>query len=102
MLEDVGVKVRVVLNTDASAAKGIAMREGLGRVRDIEVNQLWVQDRAISGSLVINKVGTDENVADGLTKYVGEQLLDMHVARMSFARCLGRHTLAPVISESFA
>ena len=43
MLDDFGIKGRVVLNTDASAAKGIAMRKGLGRVRHIEVNQSWIQ-----------------------------------------------------------
>ena len=30
---------------DSSAAKGIASRRGLGKVRHIEVHQLWLQDK---------------------------------------------------------
>jgi hypothetical protein len=44
-----GVEVRLVVKTDASAAKGIAMRKGFGKVRQVEVNQLWVQDRVARG-----------------------------------------------------
>ena len=44
--EDMGVSLRViVVKTDASAAKGIASRRGLGKVRHIDVSQLWLQDR---------------------------------------------------------
>ena len=57
--------------------------KGLGRVRHIEVNQLWVQDKVASGELVIHKVGTDENIADVLTKYVDKRLLEKHTTRMS-------------------
>ena len=32
------------VNTDASAAKGIASRRGLGKIRHIELSQLWLQD----------------------------------------------------------
>ena len=44
MLRDFGVEVSIRVNTDASAAKGIANRKGLGKVRHIAVNQLWIQD----------------------------------------------------------
>ena len=39
LYEDLGVKVRIRVKTDASAAKGIASRKGVGRARHIEVNQ---------------------------------------------------------------
>ena len=42
MMGDLGISVSVTLNTDATAARGIALRKGLGKVRHIEVNQLWV------------------------------------------------------------
>ena len=38
MLGDFGVNVAIVVNTDASAAKGMANRRGLGKVRHIAVN----------------------------------------------------------------
>ncbi len=43
LLEDLGVKVKVQVNTDSSAAKSIAPRRGAGRVRHIEVRELWVR-----------------------------------------------------------
>ena len=42
MLGDFGVEVAIKVNTDASAAKGIANRKGLGKARHIAVNQLWI------------------------------------------------------------
>ena len=45
MLYDMGVDTDIEINTDASAAKGIASRKGVGRVRHIEVHQLWVQEK---------------------------------------------------------
>ena len=49
MMRDFGVDMTIRINTDASAAKGIARRRGLSKVRHIEVNQLWIQDRIASG-----------------------------------------------------
>ena len=45
MLRDLGVEAKIKINTDASVAKSIAMRTGAGKVRYIEVNQLWVQEK---------------------------------------------------------
>ena len=48
MLEDLGgesADMKVNIRTDASAAKGIAHREGLGKVRHLEVAQLWLQEK---------------------------------------------------------
>ena len=45
MLRDMGVQSRVRVYTDASAARGIASRRGLGKVRHIEVHQLWVSGK---------------------------------------------------------
>ena len=44
------------LYSDASAAIGIANRLGAGKVRHIEVCQVWVQDMVSSGKLGINKI----------------------------------------------
>ena len=45
LLNDMGVSMKLRLRTDASVAKSIASRRGIGRVRHIEVNQLWLQER---------------------------------------------------------
>ena len=48
---------KLELLTDASAAKGMAGRIGAGKVRHIEVSQLWLQDKVSRGELRVRKVG---------------------------------------------
>ena len=86
--EDVGVSFDgpIQINADASAAIGIGSRLGIGKVRHIEVNQLWLQDKVYKGEITLNKVKTDENIADALTKAVGAEVLGYHVDK-SNAEC---------------
>ena len=51
ILGDLGVKVRLRVYTDSSAAKGIASRRGLGKVRHIEVNQFGIQEKVVDGAV---------------------------------------------------
>ena len=81
MLQDFGVNVNLVVKTDASAAKGIANRKGLGKVRHIAVSQLWAQDRVARGDLTIEKLNGKENVADNLTKHVNAEDTRVHMHR---------------------
>ena len=43
LCKDLGEKVSMVLELDATAAKGILDRTGLAKVRHIDVNCLWLQ-----------------------------------------------------------
>ena len=95
MLEDFGVKVTIKVNTDASAAKGMANRRGLGKVRHIAVNQLWIQDRIAKGDLAVNKVNGKENLADILTKHVNSEDIRVHLHKTSQSIQAGRHEIAP-------
>ena len=70
LMGDLGLGTKIRIRTDASAAKGIATRKGLGKVRHIEVNQLWLQDRVATGEIEIMKVKGEVNLADALTKHV--------------------------------
>ena len=70
IMKDFGVNFSITIQTDASAAKGIASRRGLGKVRHIEVNQLWVQEKVSTGEITTRKIGTKDNLADALTKHV--------------------------------
>ena len=80
ILKDLGVEVAIRVNTDASAATGMANREGLGKVRHIEVNRLWIQDRAANGDIEIHKVNGKEHRADILTRHVNAEdiRVDLH------------------------
>ena len=83
------------MHTDASAAIGIAMRRGVGKVRHIEVHQLWLQDRIGRGDIKVIKVEGSKNPADSLTKRVEGYKLEIHVRNVGMRACSGRHEAAP-------
>ena len=61
MLEFMGFTVAATLLTDSSAARGIARREGVGKVRSLEARVLWLQ-QAIKRKLIdLGTVSTDDN-----------------------------------------
>ena len=70
MMSELGIKVKLTLKCDASAAVGIVKRRGLGRIRHIDVTQLWLQEKVSEGVIEIVKVNTKENISDALTKGV--------------------------------
>ena len=56
LMGDLGCRMRVIVITDSSAAMGISKRRGLGNVRDIELNQLWLQEKVSSKELEMRTV----------------------------------------------
>ena len=100
LMEDLGVEVEVQVNTDSSTAKSITARKGAGRVRHIEVRELWVQDTIAKGELEIVKVKGEDNVADGLTKHVDGQKMEQHMKTCSIVRRSGRHELSRLLGDS--
>ena len=92
---DVGIVVR----TDASAAKGIASRRGAGKIRHIEVAQLWVQEKVSNGEIKLIKVSTNENVADALTKHVTGEGIIKHIETAGMRIVAGRNSMALRVQE---
>ena len=70
MLSDFGLSYRITLNLDASAAKGISQRIGLGKMRHLEVSQLWLQGKMANGEIIVKKLKGADNIADAMTKYL--------------------------------
>ena len=93
-----GVKYKLQVLTDSSAAKGIASRRGLGKVRHIEVNQLWVSEKVADGTVDLLKISGEDNLADAMTKHVGRDILEKHLWRTSQSISGGRHKIMPCIS----
>ena len=92
---DMDLNCKVKIKTDASAAKGIASRRGAGKIRHIEVSQLWIQDQVARGEIEIIKIPGKTNIADALTKYVGSEELHRHIITSSHSIVQGRHELSP-------
>ena len=96
LLEDLtGSRSVIELETDSSAAKGIAMRKGVGKVKHLETRTLWVQDQVIRGRLTLRKIHGDTNTSDILTKYLGSERIRSLMSRLPVRFEAGRSTLAP-------
>ncbi len=100
LMEALGMDVEVQVNTGSSAAKSITSRKGAGKVRHIEVQELWVQDRVAKGELKIVKVRGEDNVADGLLKHVDKAKMEQYLKACGFVKRSGRHEGSPVLGES--
>ena len=75
LARDLGWELELRLFVDSSAAKAIASRKGLGKVRHIEVRHLWLQQAVRDKKLVLRKVLGKENPSDLLTK--GLSIIDI-------------------------
>ena len=53
---DLGVDLRIRVQADSSAAKGIASRTGLGKVRHVEVAQLWMDITILAATTIATEV----------------------------------------------
>ena len=80
MMRDFRFIVHLTFKCDASAAMGIVMRRGFGKVRHIDVPQLWLQRKVAQGIFRVVKVKSNENKNDALIKHIGNQEISKHMA----------------------
>ena len=93
-------KNRLRIKTDASVAQSLSSRRGLGGTKHIEVNQLWLQEKVNDGKIEIEKVRTDENMSDALTKYKEQASIEKHMKGTSQVNTRGRHEIMPKMSNT--
>ena len=63
-----GSNLGIRLELDATAAKGILDRQGIAKVRHIDVNCLWLQEECAQKIVPLTKIPGEENTADLMTK----------------------------------
>ena len=90
MLRDFGRESEGVVYADSSAALAIARRKGAGKMRHINVNSLWIQERQNEKDLELRKVLGTENPADLMTKNLARQALDKCMLQLNQHRTAGR------------
>ena len=87
MLKELSVEAGVVvISTDSSSAKSFASRRGLGRMRHIEVKELWLQEAVCHGRIQLKKVDGTANPADLFTKYLSNVEIDKHRCTLNISR----------------
>jgi hypothetical protein len=92
---DLGLELAATVHSDASAALAIAQRQGLGKLRHLKVQYLWVQERVRRGDLGVKKVHGKVNPADLLTKHLNVVDMTKHVEFLGFETSASRSEFAP-------
>ena len=83
LMEDYGIKVTTRLHMDASAAIGIIQRQGIGKIRHLSTNLLWVQQQQLREAIMIKQIDGTKNPSDLLTKHVPRDLVEKYCALVS-------------------
>ena len=101
LLADLGIHPTLRVWTDSIASKGICSRQGLGKVRHLDVQQLWIQQRVRRGEVGLHKVPGDDNPADMFTKAdIPCARIDHLSAAMGCEHREGRASSAPALRRS--
>ena len=79
MLRDFGIEVKLSVCSDASAAIGMVMREGLGKVPHLAAADLWIQEKRSNGEIEYQKVDGVSNLADMLTKGINGETINRYL-----------------------
>ena len=64
--------MEVKINGDSSAVKGTLVRRGCGKVKHLEVKQLWLQEQVRSGKVDFQKAPRKSNPSDASTHFSKE------------------------------
>ena len=83
MLRDFVKTCNGVMLGDASAALGVIRRQGVGRMKHIDVNMRWVRQKAAERTLDFQKFPGASNPADRVTKFVSKERIDYYMGLMN-------------------
>ena len=98
LLEDIGIKLLVRVWTDSTATTGICKRQGLGKLRHIDIQCLWIQQRVRDQTITLMKVRGEDNPADLFTKHlVGHDRIEQLLKLFGCHFRDGRPKLAPTL-----
>ena len=70
-------------------------------MRHVEKSDLWLQKEVADGRLKVNKIWGTENPADLMTKYLAQEVIDRHCAKLNLRFEDGRAELAPHLASIY-
>lgn len=94
LYKDLGSDKKLQLSLDAAAAKGILERQGIARIRHIDVNVLWLQQQAARDMVPLIKIKGEYNGSDLMTKHLTSAVQQGHVKRLNMEFRDGRAKVA--------
>ena len=95
LLHDMGIDLEIQLITDSSAAKAMLSRTGLGKMRHLMTNALWLQEKIRNKEITVVKIKNTFNISDMMTKAHDARFMRYLVELMDHAYEEGRSEVAP-------
>ena len=102
MMADFGLACTPHLFVDASAAIGICQRKGLGKVRHLDTQSLWIQDALRDKRMDLGKVKGTENPSDAMTKFLDGVSLTKMLSLLNCVFLEGRASSTPALAKDAA
>ena len=99
MTADYGDPLPPWMYVDATAAMGVAQRVGLGKLRHLDTQTLWLQQAVRQKRVGLSKVLGTSNPADLMTKYTDAATLERMIGIMGLQRRGGRAKVAPQMTQ---
>lgn len=99
MARDMNMELRVRILADASVALGIVSRRGVGKIRHLDINCLWIQKVSARKRATFEKVKGSENPADLVIKDLPRAEVDKYVESIGAAYPLGRAEVALHVAD---
>ena len=91
---DMGLDLGITLELLATAAKGILDRQGIAKVRHIDVNCLWLQEQCAKKIVPLTKIPGEGNSADLMTKHLSINMILRHMLKLNLTHVGGRSDAA--------
>ena len=90
-----GHPIKMEVYLDSSAARGVFQRQGVGRIRHLEVKSLWVQEALQRKLFRLHAVPSSDNTAD-----FGTKALTIERFPQTTTRCTTRRKTVNVVSAA--
>ncbi len=100
--KELGREITFRLLCDASAAIAIIQRRGIGKMKHVSTQWLWIQQVANREAMNIDKVGTKLNPSDAMTKHITKIDMERHMATLGYEFCDGRASSAVKVATDVA
>ena len=82
MMKDFLLEVNATIHIDSSSAQALLHKQGPGRIKHLDTQQMWLQEKVRAGDFTVSRISTENNLADILTKNVPETVMNRHLKNM--------------------
>ena len=102
LLADLAVDLEIKVFTDATTGKAMATRRGLGKVRHIAVNELWLQEKMHDGNIKVMNIKNTFNPADLMTKHLSKSIDRSHTRTTCPRPCRRQKRARTRVGDSYS